>query len=252
MPVRFHFARPIAFALVAVFAVATLAWASKPAPVVEPILPVPMQSVTVGHPLSPSSACVLGVNGVPAFAVNYLLPPDDAYYTLLRPSACGSCTGPGGVVITTALLALNFQVGCDQPITLSVVGASGDAPCRTPDPTTILCAATAYLLSPGAPGNYIFALALPAACCISQDAFLCVNFVQPGNGCSTASTRPRLITTASCAPCVSYNIYPGGDDDLCSPAVAFPGNPLIAANADCCSITPARSGSWGRLKLLYR
>lgn len=249
MPVRFRLVGSIAFA---VLAVATPARATKPAPSIEPIPPGPMQSVAVGRPLSPSSACVLGVSGVPAYLVNYLLPPDDAYYTVLRPSTCSSCTGPGGVIITTAHVALNFQVACDQPMTLSVVGARGDAACRSPEPATVLCAATSYLLSPGAPGNYIFALALPAACCVSQDAFLCVNFVQPGSGCSAASTRPRLMTTASCAPCVSYNIYPGGDDDLCSPAVAFPGNPLISADADCCSITPARSHSWGRLKLLYR
>jgi hypothetical protein len=30
------------------------------------------------------------------------------------------------------------------------------------------------------------------------------------------------------------------------------GNPIIYANAECCEITPTTTGSWGRVKTLYR
>jgi hypothetical protein len=252
MSVRLRLLLSIAIAVLGVSAAAAPARASKPAPTIEPLPPGPIKSVMIGPQSTYVPACLLGPNGPLAYVVNYLLPPDDAYYTLLQPSACAACNGPGGVSIIGLNFALNFQAACDQPVTVSVVGAQGVAGCRTPDPATVLCPPSSYVLSLSSPGTFGFSILLPAPCCISQDAFMCVSFGQSGSSCSTASTRPRLVTTASCAPCVSYNIYPGGNADLCSPAVAFPGNPVMFANADCCSITPARSGSWGRLKLLYR
>jgi hypothetical protein len=225
----------------------TSAFAAKPAAEVETFIP-PMEAISTG-PAQPNGVCIMGVSTGAALIVNYLLPPDDAYYTLIDPSNC-PCPN-GSMQINTAHVALNFRVACAQPVLISVVGSVTDATgCDRPDPTDVLCAPIGYTLNPGATGNFQFDMPIPAGCCITGKAFLVINFVAPGVGCSTSTTRPRLITTAACTPCISYNIYPGGFDDLC--VAGLPGNPLMWADGDCCSITPAAPSSWGLVKSLYR
>jgi hypothetical protein len=244
------------FAMVGILCVAPLAHAQpKSAPEVDglPADP-PFPEVLIGQPLSPTTVCTLGETRAPAWVVNYLLPPDDGYYTLLSPAQCTSCTGPGGVILTTANVMLEFRTVCSIPVTVRIVGAA-DAPggglCPSPDPNAVICADMSYTLTPPAPGIYTFSLALPAACCITSDAFLVVEFDANGVGCSTNATRPRLVTADGCNSCQSYNIYPGGNDDLCD-IVGFPGNPVMNADADCCGITGSHPHSWGSLKTLYR
>jgi hypothetical protein len=244
------------FALIGVLCIAPLAIAEpKSAPEVEAItVDPPFPEVSIGTPLSPTTVCVLGETRAPAWVVNYLFPPDDGYYTLIQPSQCTTCTGPGGVILTTANVMLEFRTACALPVTVRIVGATGGAGlggCSVPDLTNVICADMSYLLTPPAPGVYTFQLALPAACCITGDAFLVVEFDANGVGCSTNATRPRLVTADGCISCQTYNIYPGGNDDLCD-IVGFPGNPVMNVDADCCGITGSHPHSWGSLKTLYR
>ena len=197
-----------------------------------------------------ASSCNLGVSTGAAYIVDYLAPPDDAYDTFLDPSQCGCASG--AVELHAAHLLLNFQAACAQPVRVRIVGATSiGAGCWQPDPGTTLCGPVLYDLTPGAPGNYQFNLPLTAGCCLQGPAFLEIDFTEAGAGCDAAGTRPRLITTATCDPCRSWNLYPGGTDDLCD-GLGFPGNPVMWADGDCCTATPAIEGSWGRLKILYR
>jgi hypothetical protein len=242
--------RPRLLGLAALFAmlfVSTSAFAARPAPEVEVLLPGPFESITPGPPL-PNGACVMGVSEGATFLVNYLLPPDDAYYTALDPANC-ACPN-GSIQINAAHVALNFRVVCAQPVTVSIVGSIDNAGCAVPNPDDVLCEPIAYNLAPGATGNFVFNLPIPEGCCITGKAFLVINFIAPGVGCSTSTTRPRLITDATCEGCTSYNIYPGGQDELCG--IGFPGNPLMWADGDCCSVTPAGNASWGSVKSMYR
>lgn len=244
--------RALGFATLSLFAlllVSTSAFADRPAPEISPYEAGPFESITPGPPL-PNGPCQMGVTGPAAFNVNYLLPPDDAYYTLLDPAGCGVCPN-NSIAVNAAHVALQFPVACSQPVTVSIVGAIDDNGCMTPDPNNVLCAPIAYNLAPGAAGSFLFNLPIPEGCCITTKAFLVINFIAPGAGCSTSATRPRLITTASCVPCTSWNIYPGGNDELCL-TVGFPGNPMMYVDGDCCSTTPAGQKSWGLLKSLYR
>jgi hypothetical protein len=234
--------------LFALLIVSTAAFAAKPAFEAEPLAPGPFESITPGPPL-PNGPCTMGVNTGAAFIINYLLPPDDAYYTLIDPANC-SCPN-GSIAINAAHLLLNFQAVCAQNVVVTIVPAIDVNGCLQPDPSAPICGPYAYTLAPGATGNFQFNLPIPQGCCITQKAFLGINFIAPGVGCSTAATRPRLITNASCAPCTSWNIYPGGFDDLCVDA-GFPGNPLMWADGDCCSTTPAGKQTWGQVKNLYR
>jgi hypothetical protein len=229
--------------------VSTSAFADRPAPEVTSYEDGAFESITPGPPL-PNGACAMGVNGAPAFSVNYLLPPDDIYLTLLDPAGCGVCPN-NSIAINAAHVALQFPVNCSQPVVVSIVGAVDQGGCWVPDETNVLCPPIGYNLAPGAAGNFIFNLPIPAGCCITTKAFLSINFVAGGVNCSTSATRPRLITTASCTPCTSYNTWTGGTDELCTD-VGFPGNPIMYADGDCCSTTETINGSWGQLKSLYR
>ena len=79
--------------------VVTAALASaRPAPEVSPLPNAgePITRVRVG-PQSVSSVCDLGVSTGAAWLINYILPPNDAYYTLLDPAACGLPSLPGRI-----------------------------------------------------------------------------------------------------------------------------------------------------------
>lgn len=223
---------------------AAAAFAAKPAPVSESIEGQPIH----GSQFTVNSTCTIGVTQAPAFIINYLLPPDDGYYTLIRSADCAACTGPGGVEAQIAHVFLNYRVACSQPVTVSIVGAVAGA-CPTPDLTNVIMPPIATNLTAAAAGNYNFSVPLPPGICLNGDAFLVVNFVAGGTGCSTSTTRPRLITGASCDPCTSYNIYPGGADELCD--VGFNGNPIMNLEVICCSVVPTQHRSWGSLKVRY-
>ncbi|HTO89954.1 MAG TPA: hypothetical protein VMJ70_02385 [Candidatus Sulfotelmatobacter sp.] len=225
------------------------AHAAKPLPPAEPLSPESVQQFQLGHGTSTNAACVLGVTDPPAWIVNYLAPPDDAYFNLVNPANCACATG--AVQLNDIQIYLNFQAACSQPVQISVVGATGASGCFRPDPSNYLCPPLNYNLAPGAAGNYIFTLPLPTGCCINGPAFIGINFIAPGAGCNTSSTQPRLVTTNICNPCVSYNVYPSGFDDLCVD-IGFPGNVAMFADADCCGATPSHSDTWGRVKVLYR
>lgn len=250
MQLRYRFTTMLA---AAGLLVAATAFAGKPTPVSEPI-DSPIQRIG-GEVLSPQSACVLGVTGAPASIINnWLEPPNDEYYTLIRPSDCPNCPAPRAIVPTIAHLLLNFRAVCPIVVEVAIVGATGSAACRTPDFTNTLCPPVTYTLTPPGPGNWNFPLPLPAGCCIASDAFLVFRFPAPlPTPCGNLSTTaPRLITTSGCQPCVSYNVFPGGPPgglELCS--VGFPGNPVMNLEAECCQVVPTLPGTWGRLKIRY-
>jgi hypothetical protein len=220
--------------LVALSLVVTASYAAKPTMVPEVMQGTPLK-VNVGTPQQMYIACMLGVTGDPAYLVNYLYPPDDAYYTLLDPTTCG-CLGAKGVLLSNAHMMLRFPTVCSIPVSVAIVAADETDPlCPVPLPGQYLCG----------PINYT--LALPEGCCITQKAFLVITFT----GAGSCTTLPLLITTDGCENCISYNVYPSGFDDLCLD-IGFPGNPNMYVEAACCDTDPALRGTWGRLKTLYR
>lgn len=230
-----------------VSAVATSAFAGRPAPEKSQIPSgVSLKPMHVGlGGESATTACQLGVLGDPAWVIDYLLPPNDAYYTLINSNDCAGC--PSGVIPTMAHIALEFRAGCAVSVVVGLYGAAGSAACYYPDLGNVLVAPTSYTVTPTAAGLYDLSFALPPAACINGPAFVMVKFMSVG--CS-AATYPRLVTTDGCAPCTSFNYYPGGADDLCD--VGFPGNPLMWVDADCCAVVPTLPKSWGSLKVQYR
>lgn len=223
----------------------TVSIASRPGPTVTPVLDQAIEKLHFG-PTSPQATCVIGEKGAPAFSVNYLLPPSDAYYTLLKINDCPGCSG-NILQLNTAHFILSFPAACTIPVSVAIVQSDGNSACPSPIPNAKICPPLAYNVTVPAAGTYDIALPLAGGCCVGQDVFLEVNFLQNG----TCTTLPRLITTGVCNPCESYNVYPGGFDELCTD-IGFPGNPIMNVETVCCLATQGRLGTWGALKLLYR
>lgn len=226
---------------------------TRPAPQVTPLGLSPSISGTFLGATRAQSTCTLGVTGAPTYIVDYLYPPNDAYYTLLEPANCTACSSPA-VSAVAAHVLLNARGACALPVSVGIYGATGDAACFTPDPNNVLCSPFTVNLTPTGAGNFDFSIPIPAGCCISQPAFLKIEFLSFAPGCDLATTWPKLITTADCTrPCASWNIYAGspGFDDLCG-AIGFPGQPVMKLDVDCCNATPTTRHSWGTLKSFYR
>ena len=213
-----------------------------------------LQTVRIGSPSSTHVACTLGETRPPAWInPGYLAPPDDRYYTFLRYSDCPGC-GPGGLLITTAHVVLYFEQPCTIPVEVSIVPVlNPGSECPRPDVNTTLCGPVPFTLIVDNIGGYDFILNLGQPCCITGDAFLLIRFPTLG----TCDVLPDLVAAdLPCNPCFSYNLNPVfGFVDMCSDPFWTQyqsGNPNMYVDTDCCTITPARPGTWGRLKQLYR
>jgi hypothetical protein len=237
---------PLLLLLVLLVAAAP-ALAARPVPAPERVQGT-AQPLNVAQPAHVNVSCTLGVTGDPSWAVNYLAPPDDSYYTLLDPSQC-NCSNPPGVLLAAAHVLLYFPtLACSIPVQVSVVAADLTDPlCPMPLPTQYLCAPVAYTLTAPSAGLWNFNMALDAGCCITAKAFLKVEFT----GAGTCTTLPRLVTTDGCEPCLSWNGYGTYLDELCGDA-GFPGNVNMYVDATCCDVVSAHGSTWGRLKMLYR
>ena len=183
-------------------------------------------------PYAAQSVCPVGTIGPAVYLVDYIQPPNDAYYLRARPSACAACAGKPGVWVSHVSVKLEFRVPCTQPVEIAVVSTLGDTACAPPDPPRVMRGPLIKLLTAPSPGTFDFSLPLEGPVALLKDAYLRVTFIQDGVGCTDPGTRPRLVTTSSCVDCVAWNYYPADTTDLCQ--LLFPGTPIIYANADSC------------------
>ena len=182
--------------------------------------------------LATQSVCAVGTTGPAVYLVDYIQPPDDAYFLRAQPSACAACNGKPGVWVSAVHVKLEYRVACTQPVSVAVVSTLGDTACAPPDPPHIMRGPVTWLLSAPLPGTYDFTVPLDGPVALVKDAFLQVTFLADGAGCTDPGTRPRLVTTSSCLDCVAWNYFPADTSDLCQ--LLFPGTPILYANADSC------------------
>jgi len=183
-------------------------------------------------PFATASVCAVGTTGPAVYLVDYLQPPDDAYYLRAQPSACAACDGKPGVWVSAVHVKLEYRVACTQPVSVAVVSTLGDTACAPPDPPRLMRGPVTWLLTAPSPGTYDFTLPLDGPVALLKDAYLRVTFIADGAGCTAPGTRPRLVTTSSCFDCVAWNYFPADTSDLCQ--LLFPGTPILYANADSC------------------
>ncbi len=193
-----------------------------------------------------AATCQLGVEGPAAYVVSYVIPPDDQYYTLVDPTEEG-CEAQHGVQLVAAHIGVDFPYAFETPVRVGIVRADlTDPECPVPMPGQYLCPPVTQML--GAPGTGAFDIALPLAggCTLEEKAFLEITFTEWGDWWEV----PSLLLGGACAPCTSYNYYPGDDYDLCT--FGFEGNPIMYVEGSPLSVVPAARGTWGRLKTMYR
>jgi hypothetical protein len=241
--------------LVALLLAAPAAHAAKTAGTFTPIEGSPeLSALKVGRALSASSACLLGETRPVIGYLPYVIPPEDRYFTLIDPASCTACPAAGGVAVTVGHMGIYFPTLCTTLMTVSVVGAMATpiGGCYVPDESNVLCPPVTYAVTPPTSGGFDVGLPLDPGCCISDKAFLRIDFLQSGCDPSTGALG-IYATAAPCYPCQSWNFYASAQDDLCSVFSQYgAGNLYMYAEADCCGATPTHDGSWGRVKTLYR
>ncbi len=188
----------------------------------------------------------MGAAGPGVYRADYLLPPNDRYYTLLE---CATCPAPDSATFQDVHVALDVAHPCDQPVEISVVAVMGDSACRSPDTLASLMAPEVFTLAGVVSGPHEFTLHLSKSVRFLGQAFLCVNFTSFGDSCAGNGSRPELITEALCTNCSSWNISVAGTQELC--AVLLPGLPVMYATGGSCAV-PVRAASWGALRMRYR
>jgi hypothetical protein len=228
--------------------------AARNPPVVTPLVPgAVITPVNVNGVDEVTGTCVIGVTDAPVYVVDYLTPPADQYFTQLYPWSC-PCPTPDSLYVKSAHVLLSFPILCSMTVTVSIVGATLAGTCYRPDPNKVIVPPNDYELTASVVGASDFSMPLPAGYCITGPTFLEFT-VNSFSGCPNMPPhvfpQPSLVTTGSCVPCRSWNFYPAGHEiELCD--VGFPGNPIMYVQGDCCTSTPVRGGSWGRLKTIYR
>jgi len=230
------------------------AFAAKPDPTTLAPPVGPSGSIEIGS-VNSTTVCNMGIVGPAANVYGYILPPDDAYYTLLLPNQCPTCPN-NAYLLTAAHMELYFTEPCEIPVSVTVIpGAEMTPGCWAPNPfAPPICAVASYVINDGGTLNTCVDYSLPMApgCCIDQPAFLCIEFDQG----TCANSRPAFCGPAACNLCTQYNFYPGAGfpgDDLCAVLAGFglTGN-IMYVDAACCTPTATAPGSWGMLKTLYR
>jgi hypothetical protein len=195
-------------------------------------------------PLATQSVCAIGASGPAVYVVDYLQPPDDAYYLRVQPSGCAACNSRPGVWVSAVHVKLEFRVPCSQPVEVAVVSTLGDTACAPPDPPRVMRGPVTAMLTAPSPGTYDFSVPLEGPVALLKDTYLRVTFTADGAGCTAEGTRPRLVTTSSCFDCFGWNYFPADTSDLCQ--LLFPGTPIIYANVDSCVSSSLADASGGR------
>ena len=203
-----------------------------------------------------AAVCRVGELRNPTISVIGQLGPGNSYYTLLvpDPDSCAACPSADGLVVSNGFIRLRFRAGCSLTLEVAIVEATGPAVCPVPDTLHFICPPNQVKLSEPsiqAQGKN-YPLPLAQTCCITRPAFLCVKFIS--SDCGSSDPGLNAISFSSCTPCFQYWTYPGGAGpyDVCDPVDGLGINPKFYVEADCCTPTPARHGTWGEMKVRYR
>jgi hypothetical protein len=235
--------RALAASLLLVAVIAGAASArTKPQPTITRI-PSEVTRAARTHAESPSATCTVGATGPAVNLVDYIVPPDDVYYTLLRQTDCPTCGGLGqGAHIDNANLTLDFPfTPCSLSVEVSLVKAGGFANCPTPLPNQLLCGPTTMqLLAPqdGGLADY----QIPLNCNLVGNMFLKVVILEASEDCGLAGNLPLLVTSDTCITCTTYNQFDAFTLDLCDSNSALPGNPMMSVDISACALTDVPRG----------
>src|SRR5262245_13012960 len=215
--------------------------------------PEVLASADAATPSIPAASCTMapGAIGTTAF---FWTPPEELTSVAWKipTSSCTTCGPNPALSLTSASFRMRWFRACSATAQISIIGASQGDTCMVPDTSRVLCGPITQPFAPVGNGNVLYTVPIPNGCCISGDAFLYIKFTGLG-ACATTVGPGLTAAQAPCTPCVQYvsalNIF-ANTTEWCS--IGASGPMWFSINADCCSMTPTREGSWGSLKTLYR
>ncbi len=208
----------------------------------KPVRPRLLQSRTpysMGQPRFPvvqATACTLGSPGAVSTVVDYIIPPDDAFYNLFQLQDCLDCQFTDSAIVRRVHVVVEWDVACSIAVDVYFVGVTGPDSCPYPDVTRILSPPQRFVLTAPFGGEPIeYELTLPESALVFQRNFLVVSFPDTMPGCGLPGFKPVLPFVEGCRPCLSWNQIDVDEalDDLCGvdPQV---GNPIMWAVVDTC------------------
>lgn len=193
----------------------------------------------MGIPTVQATACTLGFSAVVDRVIDYIIPPDDAYYTLFRLDDCIDCQFTDTAIVRKVHVGLEWDAPCSTMVDIYFVGATGPADCPYPDITRILSPPQRFVLSATSITDPIdYELTLPESAMVFQTNFLVVSFADTFPGCAVFPNKPVLPMgdDGDCIQCRSWNVIDADPelDDMCSPGPDSVGNPRMYAVIDTC------------------
>lgn len=170
-------------------------------------------------------------------------------------SNCTACPAPQNLLINSVSLRIRWFSACTAQAEVLIVGATGPAGCRVPDPNNVLCGPAIYPVSGAGSESVLHTLPLTPACCVTGEAFALVRYIGTGACAPGSSGQTPGIGQANmlCATCDQYYTSSPGVPSLTDWCIAPTVNKFwMEVDADCCVATDLDSRSWGRLKTIYR
>lgn len=163
-------------------------------------------------------------------SVSYAWTTPDAFRALawrIPRASCTACAPNVGLAVRKVSFRVRWFGACSATAEVSVVGATGPAACRVPDPNQVLCGPATYPIIGLTSSGTIHTLDVPAGCCVGPEAFVLVRFTGFDACYPAGQSSPGLTrTSAACVNCT---------EDVAT-TVSYP------ALADWCSLTT--SGIW--------
>jgi flagellar hook capping protein FlgD len=235
--------RPLLLSLGLIASLASVSFAAtKPRAVVTTIPAGSPQKIVRISPDASQPVCSLGITGPVMNLVDYIVPPEDAYYTLVNQANCPACGAGSGIHVGNVNVSLSFPaLPCSVDVEVTLVAANGTGACLSPSTGFVICAPeTLRLVAP--PGGGLTQFQVPLTCSFTGRAFLKINILETSADCAADGDRPLLATNASCATCTSYNQFGDFIDDLCSVDVGLPGNPVMSIDVPFCALADVPRG----------
>jgi hypothetical protein len=174
----------------------------------------------------------------------------------IHPGACEACPFPQALAMESVAFRVRWLGKCTAQVELTIIGATGPAACPQPDTTNVLCGPTLHPIESDAfAGLKTHTLPILGSCCISQDAFVRIRFVNLL--CDDAQVTEFAVngTTTPCSNCEQYfgtTAFFGGLSDWCAALNGGVNSVWTRYTANCCAPVPTVPRSWGQVKTLYR
>jgi hypothetical protein len=151
-----------------------------------------------------AAACTLEPGPIET-SFSYAWTTPDAFRALawrIPRASCTACAPNVGLAVRKVSFRVRWFGACTATAEVSVVGATGPAACRVPDPNQVLCGPSAYPISGVASSGVIHTLDLPVACCVGPEAFVLVRFTGFDACYPAGQNSPGLTrTSAACVNC---------------------------------------------------